>query len=247
MSPKIVIGNGLIARAFNRAGVDNTCYFASGISNSLVADKAQFDREEQLLRSSIAICEDRSFVYFSTCDVHYAKDKPYAIHKLRMENIIEELCKKYFIFRLSQVVGVSNNTTIVPFFTKKIILGESLQLCCTAQRNIIAIDDVVRVVNKVILNSNLLTNNYNLISLKNVFVIDIANKISKILGRSLVYSEYDSNTTYAPVYNGVEPFLDTNDPLFDHLYWINVLEHYVPKIANSIVANEQKANLNKLF
>ncbi|MGZ5106606.1 MAG: hypothetical protein ACXWBR_20335, partial [Usitatibacter sp.] len=67
----MVVGSGLIARAFIGAGGDSladTCFYAAGVSNSGCRDEREFLRERGRLERAMAeVAGGERFVYFSTC------------------------------------------------------------------------------------------------------------------------------------------------------------------------------------
>ena len=108
----IVIGNGLLASAVAKLpdSLVPTCYFASGVSNSACCDLKEFDRERQLLlRSCKDLKSNITLAYFSTCSIYDTPvDSMYVAHKCEMEHIVAQR-GNYIVFRLPQVVGLSNN------------------------------------------------------------------------------------------------------------------------------------------
>ena len=64
---KMIVGNGLIAKAFDNFKDDKVIIFASGVSNSLEQRKQEFDREENILSNVINENPEKKIVYFSTC------------------------------------------------------------------------------------------------------------------------------------------------------------------------------------
>jgi hypothetical protein len=67
-----IIGNGMIARGLLRysADVNDAVVFASGVSDSTLKDRQEYDREYQMLCQVIQDCEqrDKTLVYFSSGD-----------------------------------------------------------------------------------------------------------------------------------------------------------------------------------
>ena len=61
----MIVGNGLIAKAFDNFKDDKVIIFASGVSNSLEQRKQEFDRENIL--SNVINENPEKIVYFSTC------------------------------------------------------------------------------------------------------------------------------------------------------------------------------------
>ena len=140
----MIIGSGLIANAFAPSFSDDPdiIIFASGVSNSQENRVEAFLREKQLLLECLSL--KKKIFYFSTCSVHDPQllDKPYAVHKIEMENLVAA-SPDYVIFRLPQVVGTTPNpNTLTNYLHKQILSGSHFQIWRHAKRNLIDVDDV---------------------------------------------------------------------------------------------------------
>ena len=145
----MIIGNGLIANAFKNSTINNhdIIIFASGVSNSNEIREKEYSREEKLLNNA---CSLRKFIiYFSTCSVYdpTINDSPYVIHKLKMESlVIKNNINGYFIFRLPQVVGNTNNTnTLVSYLNNSIKTEKKIIVWKFAKRRLIDIVDIEKI------------------------------------------------------------------------------------------------------
>ena len=144
----MVIGNGLIASAFNSYFRDDpeVVVFASGVSNSCERREQAFLRERQMLTE--ALRSERFILYFSTCSVNDPEllDTPYVVHKKQMEALVCS-AMDYAIFRLPQVVGKTQNpNTLTNYLYNKIISGAGFQVWRHAKRSLIDVDDVASIV-----------------------------------------------------------------------------------------------------
>jgi len=148
-----IVGSGFIAKSFikyeeffKKLGA---CAYAAGVSNSLCEDKKLFHKDKSRLADfSKIIGQDQILLYFSTCSIDDpSRNKNFYIkHKLDIENFIKENFKKYLIVRLPEVVGKNTNTnTLVNFFFHKIKKQEKFDLWTEANRSIIDIEDVVKI------------------------------------------------------------------------------------------------------
>ena len=102
----MIIGSGMLAKAFNIYKADHDLLiFASGVANSQEENRATFQREADLLAT--AVNQNLKLVYFSTCSIddRAVNFSPYVQHKIKMEELIQNECKQFFILRLPQVVG----------------------------------------------------------------------------------------------------------------------------------------------
>lgn len=177
-----IVGNGLIATAFKNNIEENNysdwIIFASGVSNSQDDDEDSFSRENKLLKKLSA---NKRIVYFSTCSVNIPKEyhTRYIKHKLEIENMFN--LKKDLVIRLSNVVGENGNRkNIVNYFIESIQNHQLINLQKNAERNLIGISEVVKVV-KLLMDSNC-SGVYEVGSNKNYKVIEIIKEIEKLLG-----------------------------------------------------------------
>ena len=146
----MIFGSGLLARAFGPqfANSATSCVYAAGVSNSNCSDQREFDREQD--RLMVAMGQHRSaelFLYFGTCSANglLASTSPYVQHKIKMEKIVEEH-PRYLILRLPQTAGKTENPhTLLNYIFARIIRSERFQVWKNARRNIIDVDDVVRI------------------------------------------------------------------------------------------------------
>lgn len=181
----MVIGNGLIAKAFSGyEDSDEVVVFASGVSNSKEVDRKKYKREELLLKDTLSKYNEKVFVYFSTTSIYdeELKNSQYCLHKLYMEEIIKSLATNYYIFRLSEVVGVSKNKyQIVNYFYNAIKNQESFTIWQNACRRLIDIEDVYLLCNILISNKEYINNTYNITTSQKTNVIEIMTILEKIL------------------------------------------------------------------
>jgi len=146
----MIIGNGQLAKAFQKSKLkDDTCIFASGVSNSSCTDEKQFEREKNLLVDTLKRTGDKKFVYFSSCalsPVVYPKNVYYE-HKANMENTIKEHSYNYYIFRLPQLFGdLILHKTLINFIYKSIEYNHKFYIYDKAYRYVIEINDVCKLV-----------------------------------------------------------------------------------------------------
>lgn len=153
----MIIGNGLIANAFRKSIFNReVIVFASGPSDSKNTAQNEFEREFNLLQNTIEKSKDKLLIYFSTASVldSSLKNSDYCQHKLKIEKHIEEHAQHYLIARVSNVVGAGGNSkTIFNFFKEKIIHNEQFDLWRNAERNLIDINDLTRIIEYLVNNN----------------------------------------------------------------------------------------------
>lgn len=144
----MIVGNGLLARAFARRHADDpqVTIFASGVSDSLEVREQAFARERELLESMLARVAGRT-VYFSCCSLwdREAAMTPYMHHKRDMESRVLASAGG-LVLRLPQVVGRAGNPrTLANYLHARIMAGERFDVWRNAERNLIDVDDVAAI------------------------------------------------------------------------------------------------------
>lgn len=228
----MVIGNGMIAKEFSSYNTkDDFIIFASGVSDSIHADPVAYKREEKLLADTIRSNNNKTLVYFSTCSIYddSRKSSSYVKHKLDMEAMIIQEQKDYVIFRLSNPVGkTSNSTTIINYLVNHIVNKQVFEIWNNASRNIIDIDHMYTVCNE-ILATGLFRNR----------IVNIANPQNYSLPVIVKNIEAHFNITanYTLVNKGGGPVIDVSGtiPLFKKFninfgddYLTRLLQKYFP-------------------
>ena len=153
----MIIGNGLIASLFTDCDQENIIFFASGVSNSMETKKEEFLREENLIRKTIAENPNKVFIYFSTCSIYDSSktESQYVLHKLKMEQIITQLCCQYLILRLSNAVGNGGNPNLlINYLVHSVKNSETINVHTKATRNLIDTEDIKNIVIQLIKNKN---------------------------------------------------------------------------------------------
>src|ERR1035438_4721638 len=173
----MVIGNGLVAKAFTGYNaIDEFVIFASGVSDSKFSTDKGFLREKKLLSDTINQNRSKKILYFSTCSIEDPdlRQTPYIKHKLNMEALIRASALQFYIFRLSNLAGRTDNPhTILNFLYFHITNERPFEVWANSERNIIDVEDVFSVVDH-ILKNNLFPNQVvNIANPKNYAVLDI--------------------------------------------------------------------------
>lgn len=200
----MIIGNGLIAKALLKIDNPNVVFIAAGVSDSSCKDPNQFIREVILVKRILEENKDKLIVYFSTYSIYdmALSNSPYVMHKLRIEKLISESNQKYIITRISNVVGVGGNPKNLfnhIFFSIKNNIQFTLWQNC--YRNIILVDDVVKILNHIILNEveGSQTPIFNVVNFENTLVEDIVSAIQIHLNKKAIYTTIDVESNSFPV------------------------------------------------
>lgn len=126
----MIIGNGDIATALKKAGVDRPdfVFFASGVSNSQETREKEFERELDLFTNIInAEGLSKHFVYFSSLSIFY-KISSYTHHKMEMEKFIKTYLPNYTIIRIGNIDWGNNPNTIINYFKNKVKKNEPVEI-----------------------------------------------------------------------------------------------------------------------
>jgi len=224
----MIIGNGLIAKAFSisRIDISDIVIFASGVSKSTEKDKYEFQREVKLLEDVGRKYRNSKIIYFSTSS-QYDKDKidtAYVQHKIKMEKYIKNNFKDFLIVRLPQIIGHStNNNTLINNFVFKIQNDQEIEIYMKAKRNLLSITDIVRIV-AYIINHNLYpSQEVNIANIQNTSILEIVETLEKILSKKAIKkyldkgSEYHIDTTeIETIYKEIK--IDFSDYVYNSLY-----------------------------
>lgn len=206
----MIIGNGMVAKGFSSyRDVENVVIFAKGVSNSKETKLESFNRERDELKLALEQNKNSHFVYFSTCSIYDEdlNDSQYTVHKLKMEQLIENSGNNFNIFRLPQVVGHTNNETLVNFFKASILKREKFTVLKYAKRNLIDIEDVFKICSFIINNKIFLNSITNIATKEKTSVIQIVKSIEEVLGEEAIYNIVNSGSEYDIDVTRIEPVL----------------------------------------
>lgn len=199
----MIIGNGLLARAFAPyfAERDDVVIFASGVSNSRETDPAAFARERAMLDRALdrAVAQDQLLVYFSSCSIADPEltQAPYVLHKHATEKLLAERAPRMAIFRLPQVVGRTPNPhTLTNYLHQTIASGKHFQVWNRARRNLIDVDDVAQIGRRLIERGDTINRAVNIACPYSVAVPDLVALFETVMDRQARYDLVDSGGSY---------------------------------------------------
>lgn len=193
----MIIGNGLLARSFapRFAAQQDIVIFASGVSNSLESDAAQFDRESALLHETLSRHDGR-LVYFSSCGAGElaASATPYMQHKVRMESVVLA-SGRGLVLRLPQVVARTDNPHTLTNFIRDRILGEeAFTVWAGAERNLIDIEHIVAIGTRLIEDDQYGPHPVSIASERSLPMLEIVQVFEDTLGRKGRYTVVDKSS-----------------------------------------------------
>jgi nucleoside-diphosphate-sugar epimerase len=194
----MIIGNGLIANAFNNTywRESQVIIFASGVSNSKETLISEFSREENMLLDAVKL--NQKIVYFSTCSVDdpELQFSPYVLHKKKMEEIING-CSDFLIIRLPQVVGATSNpNTIVNYLYSKIVSGATFDLWRYAKRNFIDIEDLQSIASYVLINLSMNKAALNIACPFSISIVDLVSILEDLFQKKAFFKTVNFGSDY---------------------------------------------------
>jgi nucleoside-diphosphate-sugar epimerase len=226
----MVIGNGLVATTFAPyINDENVLIFASGVSNSKCVDDAAFEREFALIQQVVLQHPKMIFVYFSTCSINDAEEQnsPYILHKLRIENYLHQNVKAYYIFRISNLVGKTNNPfTIVNYLYKNVNNHIVFDLWNNAYRNLIDVSDAFKIINEIILQKIFLNEIINIANPNNYSIKELVAAIEKYTTKKANYKNIDKGKQFAIDTEKIKPLIKKLQLSFSADYLPLLLQKY---------------------
>lgn len=200
----MIIGNGILANALRLYDTENSIFFASGVSNSLEKNPAEFEREISLLKYVMSRDNDKKLIYFSTCSIYDPSKihSPYVLHKLTIERLIAEYCPNYIIFRVGNAIGRGGNPNTLINFLKNSILSENkFTIYSNAKRILIGTEDIA-----LFISQNLKKINNEIINLAYPYQYSMAEILSEMenyLQKKAIYENVAEGSCYDIEFNSL--------------------------------------------
>jgi len=226
----MVIGNGMIANRFSDYREDSdTVIFASGVSNSKDTVEEHFTRESRLLEQTLQQYPGKVFVYFSTCSVEDPDlaSAPYVIHKKKTEAFIRNHVSNYYLFRISNLAGTSNNPyTLLNYFIFNILGNQPLTIWKNAYRNIIGVDDMFQLINYFLQQKVNRNTTINIANMANYPVPYIIATVEDHLGKKALATVVDRGDDYKIDVSATASLFGQLGIRFDSQYLSSLLKKY---------------------
>ncbi|SVC55481.1 uncharacterized protein METZ01_LOCUS308335 [marine metagenome] len=113
-----------------------------------------------------------------------------------MEKIVAEH-PQYLILRFPQTAGRTENPhTLLNFIYSRIARSERFQVWKNARRNIIDVDDIVRITVGLALEEGVRRECINIANFSDDTIVDIVTLMAKIIGKSAIYDGVDKGDEY---------------------------------------------------
>jgi nucleoside-diphosphate-sugar epimerase len=189
-----VHGSGFIAKNFKRIKLiklKKVVIYAAGVSNSKSKDKKKFLKERKKIQIFLNNHNtEYLFIYISTTSVldNYEKKNKYTRNKIIIENLIKKSLNNFLILRLPQIVGKSKNPhTLTNFIYRKILSEQRFKVWSNVKRNLIDIDDLIKIVKQIISTKLKHGNVINILNPNSIYVREIVNIMGKIVKKNPKY------------------------------------------------------------
>lgn len=231
----MIIGSGLIARAFEKKFMNRTdvCIYAAGVSNSSCMNTIEFARERKRLIAALkSNWSADAFVYFGTCSV----DDPdvqcthYVQHKIAMEQLVFQHPHP-LIIRLPQLAGETPNPhTLLNFLYARIARSESFSVWRYAYRNIIDVDDVATLASLLVGNPSIHNCIVNLANPRSYSILEIVTAVERMVGKAAVFEIVKKGCYYEIDVTTMLTVLPQTRIIFDDHYLDRVIRKYYGNI-----------------
>ncbi|OIR06742.1 hypothetical protein GALL_109900 [mine drainage metagenome] len=226
----MVIGRGIIANRFiNYSLQSRYLIFAGSVHDSTLRDSVIFLQEEEALRASLLQHPQAVFVYFSSCSLLDPEESqsPYVQHKIRMEQLVRNSTGRYLIFRLPQVLGLSDEkTSLVNYLVDAIVAGRPFDLWRNAQKNLIDIDDVYQIAHDILGRGGCSNEIINIASPRKTPVLELVKIIESYFNRNAEYQLVDKGTSYDIDIGPINDIVKRLNIEFGHDYLKRALDKY---------------------
>jgi glycosyltransferase involved in cell wall biosynthesis len=226
----VLIGNGVIANRFcDYALKSNYLIFAGSINDFAINDDAAFQNEEAALQLALADNPDVPFIYFSSCSILDPEvgETPYVLHKIRMEELLQNQAKFFLIFRLPEVIGLSGDeSNLVNVLVDAISNKKPFEISAKAQKNLIDIDNVHTIADEIIKSNKYSNSIINIASTQKTSIYALIQNIEQFLGLKARFDKVEKGSDMDLDISEIQPLLSMLNINFDENYIPRVLEKY---------------------
>lgn len=226
----MIIGNGMLANTFSKyKNINDVIIFASGVSNSQEKEMKAFDRELQLIQSTLCQNPNKLFVYFSTCSMYdpLLSETAYVKHKLIIEKYITKNAKRHLILRVSQILGESKNKTLVNFLFESIISNQTFEVWKNSNRNLIALEDVLQISNTLIEDKKYYNTIYHVANSSFITVPKLVNIFEEILQKKANCLYLDKGCLYRSIPLDISHITSKLNIVFNDTYYYEHIKKFI--------------------
>ena len=149
----------------------------------------------------------------------------YVLHKIKLENYIKKHVQLYSIFRISQIIAIAKNQTLINFLINSIEHNLPFAVWKRATRNLVAIDDVFAIINYMLQNELANNKTINLANQSSISIFDLIAIIEKRLNLKANMIILDKGKPYDKILiDDISSILDILDINFDTRYYERAIE-----------------------
>ena len=231
---KNIVGRGFIAKNLYKiiSAIQKSDYiiYAAGISNSREKSNTKLKKEINLFKKFIDKNQNNKIAYISTADVtnNLKKRSRYVKNKIKIEKLIQKYFKKYIIIRLPQIIGKSKNkNTLINFFNDKIKKGKKIELLNNVKRNLLDINDVLKMIKTILINKKterkiiILSNKYSLKPIEIIKILELKQR-----KKAKYYFKKTNKQIWNLNFNKNLKYFDKAKIKFDKDYFKKVINKY---------------------
>ena len=258
MNMNMMYGEGVIFNRFIDYSLQSNYFIIAGtVNDSTINDEAKISQEEALIAEALVKHNNSTIIYFSSCSIldPSVQHTQYVKHKIRTEKLIQKSAKKYFIFRLPQILGLSDSkTSLVTGFVNAIINQEKIEVWKNTKRNLIDIDDVHEVVGEILKQNILINRIVNIASPQQMDILQLISNIEDLTGCAANYTLVDKGSEYLIDISDIQSILISLKLDFDKNYVARSLDKYFkhlisdPKLISIIVPTyNEEQGINEFY
>lgn len=232
----MIIGRGLFAQAFESAygNSSKVMIFASGVSNSQCQDSFEFDREARMIAEQLQNNKDCIFVYFSSTSIFDPELQltKYVSYKKTIEDYLlnHEASERILIFRLPIVAGrTSNQHTLLNYLASKILSNANFDIFSKAYRNILDIEDIVKICRSIIESTLNGKKVFNICNPESIRVLDLVKLMERVLEKEAHYNLVDKGRSVTVDMKETIPYIKISGVKFHSTYIYETLMKYYAK------------------
>jgi len=196
----MIVGRGLLAKAFTEIDSKNFVFYANGISNSVMHEIPRNNFELNEIKEIANKKQQAVFVYFSTCQVNsvYNHERPYVQHKILIEEYIKEHFEKYLIVRTSNLVGNNpwNSHTLFNYLYHALTVKEQITINPVLYRNFLDAEHFVKLLDAY-LNAYNRNETIEIVNPASYRMGEIVNEFEKYFAKKFIIKKMDDINDFA--------------------------------------------------
>lgn len=180
----MIIGRGLLAKALKEIDSPEVVFYANGVSNSTIKCIENGNFEGKEITAIAGNNKAKKFIYFSSIQVNASEnfERPYVIHKIKMEELVKRLFRDYAIIRTSNIIGNNtwNNHTLFNYLYHSLKEKKRITVVESASRNILDVDHFIKLVNHYMVHYKTEATTVNIVNSLSYQMFEILSEFEKI-------------------------------------------------------------------